>query len=73
MKKVFKLEDLDCAHCAQKMEDGIRKLDGVINVQVNFLSQKLTLETVDGEFDTVLKKAKEIIKKIEPDCVVIDK
>lgn len=73
MKKVFKLEDLDCAHCAQKMEDGIRKLDGVINVQVNFLSQKLTLEAADDEFDTVLKKAKEIIKKIEPDCVVIDK
>ena len=73
MKKVFKLEDLDCAHCAQKMEDGIRKLDGVINVQVNFLSQKLTLEAADDEFDAVLKKAKEIIKKIEPDCVVIDK
>ena len=73
MKKVFKLEDLDCAHCAQKMEDGIRKLDGVINVQVNFLSQKLTLEAADDEFDTVLKKAKEIIKKIVPDCVVIDK
>ena len=73
MKKVFKLEDLDCAHCVQKMEDGIRKLDGVINVQVNFLSQKLTLEAADDEFDTVLKKAKEIIKKIEPDCVVIDK
>lgn len=73
MKKVFKLEDLDCAHCAQKMEDGIRKLDGVINVQVNFLSQKLTLEAVDSEFDTIFKKAKDIIKRIEPDCVVIDK
>ena len=73
MKKVFKLEDLDCAHCAAKMEDGIRKLDGVINVQVNFLSQKLTLEADDNDFDAILKKAKEIIKKIEPDCVVIDK
>lgn len=73
MKKVFKLEELDCAHCAAKMEDGIRKLDGVINVQVNFLSQKLTLEADDNEFDTILKKAKDIIKKIEPDCVVIDK
>ena len=44
MKKTFKLLDLDCAHCAQKMEDGIRKLDGVQKVTVNFLSQKLTLE-----------------------------
>ncbi len=73
MKKIFKLEELDCAHCAAKMEDGIRKLDGVINAQVNFLSQKLTLEADDNEFDNILKKAKEIIKKIEPDCVVIDK
>ena len=73
MKKVFKLEELDCAHCAQKMEDGIRKLDGVINVQVNFLSQKLTLEADDEKFDNILKEAKKIIKKIEPDCALIEK
>ena len=73
MKKAFKLEDLDCAHCAQKMEDGIRKLDGVINVQVNFLSQKLTLEADDEKFDNILKEAKKIIKKIEPDCALIEK
>lgn len=73
MKKVFKLEELDCAHCAQKMEDGIRKLDGVINVQVNFLSQKLTLEAADEKFDNILREAKKIIKKIEPDCALIEK
>ncbi len=73
MKKVFKLEELDCAHCAQKMEDGIRKLDGVINVQVNFLSQKLTLEADDEKFDNILKEAKKVIKKIEPDCTLIEK
>jgi copper chaperone CopZ len=73
MKKVFKLEELDCAHCAQKMEDGIRKLDGVINVQVNFLSQKLTLEADDEKFDNILREAKKIIKKIEPDCALIEK
>ncbi|MBO5747110.1 MAG: cation transporter [Clostridia bacterium] len=73
MKKVFRLEELDCAHCAQKMEDGIRKLDGVINVQVNFLSQKLTLEAADERFDEILKDAKKIIKKIEPDCTLIEK
>ena len=73
MKKAFKLEDLDCAHCAQKMEDGIRKLDGVINVQVNFLSQKLTLEAADEKFDNILREAKKIIKKIEPDCALIEK
>lgn len=73
MKKVFKLEDLDCAHCAQKMEDGIRKLDGVQNVKVNFIMQKMTLEADDERFDDVLKEAVQVCKKIEPDCRIIIK
>ena len=51
MKKVFKLEDLDCANCAAKMEAALQKLDGVNAVSVNFLTQKLTLEAEDGRFD----------------------
>ena len=73
MKKTFELEDLDCAHCAAKMEDGIRKLDGVLSVSVNFLTQKLTLEAEDAVFDSVLKQAVKICRKIEPDCRVIVK
>lgn len=73
MKKVFKLEDLDCAHCAQKMEDGIKKIDGVIDAKVNFIMQKMTLEAEDGKFDEVLKEAIRICKKIEPDCRIIVK
>lgn len=71
MKKVFKLQDLDCAHCAAKMEDAIRKIDGVSSVSVNFLMQKLTLESDDAIFEDVLKKAMKAIKKVEPDCRVI--
>ena len=44
MKFVFKLEDLDCAHCAAKMEKEIAKLDGVQSISISFLAQKLTLE-----------------------------
>lgn len=73
MKKVFKLEDLDCAHCAQKMEDGIKKIDGVIDAKVNFIMQKMTLEAEDAKFDEVLKEAARICKKIEPDCRIIVK
>ena len=73
MKKVFMLEDLDCAHCAQKMEDGILKIEGVTSARVNFLSQKLTLEAPYEIFDEVLKQAQAICKKIEPDCTVIVK
>jgi len=71
MKKTFELEDLDCAHCAQKMQDAIAKIDGVDSVIVNFLSQKMTLEAADEKFDDILKKAVDTIKKVEPDCTVV--
>lgn len=73
MKKVFMLEELDCAHCAAKIEDSIRKLDGVTNVSVNFLAQKMTLEADDAHFDGILKEAQKICRKIEPDCRIIVK
>ncbi len=68
MKKTFVLEDLDCANCAAKMEAGIKKLDGVRFVSVNFISQKLTLEADDARFDEVLQSAAKLCRKIEPDC-----
>ena len=73
MKKTFDLEELDCAHCAARMEEGIRALEGVIDVSVNFLTQKLTLEAEDNAFEKILKKAVKICRKIEPDCRVIIK
>lgn len=71
MKKTFKLEDLDCANCAAKMEDAISKLPGVNKVTVNFMAQKMILDADDAVFDSVLKAACETIKKVEPDCTVI--
>ena len=71
MKKVFKLEDLDCAHCAAKMQDAIAKIDGVKAVSINFLMQKMTLEADDAVFEDVLKKAQKAIKKVEPDCRIV--
>ena len=71
MKKTFELEELDCAHCAAKMEDAIRKIDGVITANISFMTQKLTLEAADEDFDKVLKAAAKAIKKIEPDCRII--
>ena len=71
MRKTFELEELDCAACAAKMEDGIRKIEGVSYVQVNFLSQKQTLEAPDEIFENVLKKAAAVCRKTEPDCRII--
>ena len=73
MKKVFKMEDLDCANCARKMEDGIKKIEGVKDAKVNFIMQKFTLEADDDKFDAVLQEAVKFCKKIEPDCRIIVK
>ena len=67
-KKVFKLNDLDCANCAAKMEAAIQKLDGVKSATISFMTQKLTLEADDTDFDKVLKAAQKCISKVEPDC-----
>jgi Cation transport ATPase len=71
MKKSFKLKDLDCANCAQKMEDAIKKLDGVNDASINFMTQKLTIDADDAKFDEILKAAVKVCKKIEPDCVIV--
>lgn len=68
MKKIYELEDLDCAVCANKMEVAIKKIDGVLDCNVNFLSAKLMIEANDEKFEDVLKQVKKTIKKVEPDC-----
>lgn len=71
MKKIYRVEDLDCAHCAAKMTEGIKKIDGVINAEVNFLTQKLTIEAEDDRFDQIVKQAVKVCRSIEPDCRVL--
>ncbi len=73
MKKTFKLIDLDCANCAAKMEDAIKKIDGVKSASVNFMTQKMTLEADDDRFDSILKDAVKVCKKVEPDCEIVVK
>ena len=68
MKKTFELENLDCAHCAAKMEEKIGKIEGVMSVNVNFVMQKLTIEAEESNFDEVMKKAVKACKKVEPGC-----
>ena len=71
MKKKYKLEDLDCANCAQKMEDAIKKIDGVKDVSVNFMMQKMTIEADDAAFDDIMKKVVDTCKKVEPECRIL--
>ena len=71
MKKKFKMQDLDCAHCAAKMEDAISRIEGVDEVSISFLTQKMTLVEDDAVFEDILSKAVKEISKIEPDCKVL--
>lgn len=71
MKKKFKLQDLDCANCAAKMEDAIKKIDGVEDASVSFLTQKMTIVGDDAKFDEIVAQAVKEISKVEPDCKVL--
>ena len=71
MKKKFKLQDLDCANCAAKMEDAIKKIDGVQDATVSFMTQKMTIEADDARFDDIMKEVVSVCKKVEPDCVIL--
>ena len=71
MRKVFKLDEIDCAVCAGKLEDAIKKLDGVTDAKVNFLTQKLTLEAADEAFENVLESVVKLTADIEPDCEIV--
>lgn len=73
MKKTFALVDLDCANCARKMEDAIRKLDGVADASVSFLTQKLTIDAEETRFDEIMKQVVKCCKRVEPDCRIVMK
>ena len=65
MRKAFKLQDLDCANCAAKMENRIGKINGVTSASISFMTQKLTLEAQDDRFDDILSEVKKAVKKVD--------
>lgn len=70
MKKKFKLEDLDCANCAAKMEEAIKKIPGVNDASVSFMTQKMTINAEDEQFDEIMQKVVNACAKVEPDCKI---
>lgn len=71
MKKKFKLQDLDCANCAAKMEDLIKKIDGVNDASVSFMTQKMMVDVDDARFDGIMKEVVKVCAKVEPDCKIL--
>lgn len=68
MKKVIRLQDLDCANCAAKMENAVGKVQGVNSVTVNFMTQKMILDLSDTDTEQILKDVVKACKKADPDC-----
>ncbi len=70
MIKKYNMENVDCANCAAKMEEGIKKLEGVNDARVNFLTQKLVLDTKREDVDALMKEILKICRKIDGDVEI---
>ena len=73
MKKKFKMVDLDCANCAAKMEDAIKKIPGVNDANVSFMMQKMSVDAEDDKFDAIMEEVVRVCAKVEPDCKILMK
>lgn len=70
MKKIYKIE-VDCANCANLMENAAGKISGVLNASVNFMTQKMIIEFEEGQDEKkVMKNVLKACRKIEPDCEI---
>lgn len=72
MKKKYKIEGLDCANCAAKIEEALSKLEGVNSVRVSFLSEKVKFDLADDiDLEDLIAKSNEIADKIEPGSEIL--
>lgn len=70
MKKKYKVENMDCANCAAKIEVAIQKIQGVEEATLSFITQKLTIEAAEEEQSRIIEEVLAISKKFEPDWVI---
>lgn len=73
MIKNYIVEELDCAHCAAKIEEAVGKLPGVSKSTLTFLTQKLVVEVDDAHASTLTASIKKIMKDVEPDAELVEK
>lgn len=71
MKKVLMMDNLDCANCAAKMQENVKKIDGVEDCSVSFMSQKMTLVYDETKEKEIFKSVQKAVRKVDPDCSVI--
>ena len=72
MKSKFKIEGLDCANCAAELESAIKKVEGITEVSISFMTERLVIEYNENMKDEIIEKMKKVIKKEEPDVTIKD-
>lgn len=71
MKKIFKLSGLDCANCASRIEEKIKKINGVKNASIGFMSLKLIIEADENDFNKIIEESQKIISLIDSNSKII--
>ncbi|NLL93571.1 MAG: heavy-metal-associated domain-containing protein [Clostridiales bacterium] len=71
MEKTYKIKNLECAHCALKMERALGKISGVENVSINFMTQKLLIEAEEDKFSDIIDMARKAVSKIEKQAEIV--
>ena len=71
MKRNFKLNNLDCAHCAAKMEEAINKIDGVKHATVSFMLARLTIDAEDERFEEIMDMSQKAISGVNRTCKIL--
>lgn len=71
MKAVLMLEGLCCANCAAKIENEVKKIDGLDEANLSFMTQKLSLEAPESDLERIVDEASRIAKKIEDEVNIV--
>ena len=71
MKKIYKVENVDCAHCAMIMQNYICRIDGVESATLNFLTKRLTIELDENKVDEIIAEAEKMCKKVDRDVYIV--
>lgn len=71
MKKTFRLEGLDCANCAMKIENAVKKIEGVDEASVNFMTTKLSIRADRENMPEIIKETEKTVKQLEPDVDMV--
>ena len=71
MKKVLRMENLDCAHCAEKMEKKVAGIRGVNEVSISFMAQKMVLDCDGERFEEIFDEVQRAVRSVDKDCSVL--